>query len=202
MEIEKASQSAPSPSRVIEKHMVLDGFVPEMEPDAQLSGTYWQQSSGWGQRRLTILHLVNITPCLPLLCLTSSIIFCRFFFFLAIHHYKIFGHREITKEEIVSRGPPAAKRGRREDDNDESRRRRKLEKGKEPATKDADKEPFFDDTKFVVDLLKSAFRKLEDVGAAFNIKAHHEVDKDPSMKGITFRIHRSAERLEKLPVVK
>jgi hypothetical protein len=28
-----------------------------------------------------------------------------------------------------------------------------LEKGKEPATKDADEEPFFDDTNFVVDLL-------------------------------------------------
>jgi hypothetical protein len=119
-----------------------------------------------------------------------------------IHHYKLFSHREITKEEMVSRGPPAAKRGRREDDNDESRRRRKLEKGKEPATKDADKEPFFDDTKFAVDLLKSAFRKLEDVGAAFNNKAHHEVDKDPSVKGLTFRIHRLAERIEKLPVVK
>jgi hypothetical protein len=77
-----------------------------------------------------------------------------------------------------------------------------LEKGKETATKDADEEPFFNNTKFVVDLLKSAFRKLQDVGAAFNIKAHHEVDKDPSVKGLTFRIHRLAERLEKLPVVK
>jgi hypothetical protein len=81
-----------------------------------------------------------------------------------IHHHKIFGHREITNEEMASRGPPPAKQGRREDDDDESRRRRKLEKGKEPATKDADEEPFFDDTKFAVDLLKSAFRKLEDVG--------------------------------------
>jgi hypothetical protein len=97
----------------------------------------------------------------------------RFFFLLAIHHYKIFGHREITKEEMVSRGPPSVKWWRREEDDDESRRRRKLEKGKELVTKDADKEPFFDNTKFVVDLLKSAFRKLEDVGAAFNIKAHH-----------------------------
>jgi hypothetical protein len=77
-----------------------------------------------------------------------------------------------------------------------------LEKGKELATKDADEEPFFDDTKFAVDQLKGAFRKLEDVGAAFNIKAHHEVDKDPSMKGLAFRIHGLAERLEKLPVVK
>jgi hypothetical protein len=69
-------------------------------------------------------------------------------------------------------------------------------------TKDADEEPFFDDTKFSVDLLKSAFRNIEDVGAAFNIKAHHEMDKDPSMKGLTFRIHGFVERLEKLPVVK
>jgi hypothetical protein len=77
-----------------------------------------------------------------------------------------------------------------------------LEKGKEPATKDANEEPFFDDTKFAVDLLRSAFRKLEDVGATFNIKVHHEVDKDPSVKGLTFRIHGLAERLENLPVFK
>jgi hypothetical protein len=43
--------------------VVLDSFVPETEPEAQLSGTYWQQwSSGWGQRRLTVPRLVNITP--------------------------------------------------------------------------------------------------------------------------------------------
>jgi hypothetical protein len=78
----------------------------------------------------------------------------------------------------------------------------KLEKGKEPATKDADKGPFFDDTMFAVDLLKSTFRKLEDVGAAFDIKAHHYVYKDPSMKGVAFRIHGLAKKLENLPVVK
>jgi hypothetical protein len=77
-----------------------------------------------------------------------------------------------------------------------------LEKGKELATKDSDEEPFFDDTKFVVDLLKSAFRKLDDVGAAFNIKAHHELDKEPSVNGFAFRIHGLAKRLVKLPVVK
>jgi hypothetical protein len=103
---------------------------------------------------------------------------------------------------MAPRGPLPAKRGRREDDDDDNRRWRKLEKGKEPATKDADEEAFFDNTKFAVNLLKSAFRKLEDVGAAFNIKAHHEVDKNPSVKGFTFRIHGLAERLEKLPVVK
>jgi hypothetical protein len=103
---------------------------------------------------------------------------------------------------MVSRGPSPAKRGRREEDDDESRRRRKLEKGKEPVTMDADEEPFFDDIKFIVNLLKSAFRNLEDVGATFNIKTHHEVDKDPSVKGLAFRIHGLAERLEKLPVVK
>jgi hypothetical protein len=108
----------------------------------------------------------------------------------------------ITKEEMVSRGPPLAKRGRREDDDDESRHQRKLEKGKQPATKDVDEDPFFSDTKFVVDLLKSTFKKLEDIGAAFNIKAHHEVDKDPSVKGLAFRIHGLAERLEKLSMVK
>jgi hypothetical protein len=102
---------------------------------------------------------------------------------------------------MASRGPPLAKRGRKEDDDDESHRRRKLGKGQEPVTKDADEEPFFDETKFAIDLLKSAFRMLEDVGAAFNIKVHHEVDKDPSVKGIAFRIHRLAERLEKLPMV-
>jgi hypothetical protein len=77
-----------------------------------------------------------------------------------------------------------------------------LEKGKEPAAKNADEEPLFDDTKFAVELLRSAFRKLEGIGAAFNIKAHHDVYKDPSMKGLTFRIHGLAEKLENLPVVK
>jgi hypothetical protein len=119
-----------------------------------------------------------------------------------IHHYKIFGHQEITKEDMASRGPPPVKWGRREDDDDESCRRRKLENGKKSATKDADEEPFFDDTKFTVYLLKSAFRKLEAVGEAFNIKAHHEVDKDLSLKGLAFRIHALAESLENLPVVK
>jgi hypothetical protein len=90
---------------------------------------------------------------------------------------------------MASRSPPPSKRGRREDDNDESRRRKKLEKGKEPAAKDTDEEPLFDDTKFAVELLKSAFRKLEGVGEAFDIKAHHDVYKDPSVKGITFKIH-------------
>jgi hypothetical protein len=33
-----------------------------------------------------------------------------------------------------------------------------LEKGKEPAAKDADEEPLFNDTQFTVELLKSAFR--------------------------------------------
>jgi hypothetical protein len=40
MEIEKGLQFAPSPLRVIERCVFLDGFAPEMEPDAQLSGTY------------------------------------------------------------------------------------------------------------------------------------------------------------------
>jgi hypothetical protein len=47
---------------------------------------------------------------------------------------------------MASRSPPPSKRGRREDDDDESRLRKKLEKGKEPAAKDADKEQLFDDT--------------------------------------------------------
>jgi hypothetical protein len=76
------------------------------------------------------------------------------------------------------------------------------EGGKEPATKDVDKEPFFDDTKFAVELLRSVFRKLEDVGASFDIKVHHDVYKDPSVKGLEFRIHGLAEKLENLPVVK
>jgi hypothetical protein len=103
---------------------------------------------------------------------------------------------------MASRSPLSSKWGRREDDDDESHHRRKLEKGKEPVTKDADEEPFFDETKFAVDLLKSAFRKLEDAGATFDIKAHHDVYKDPSMKGLTFRIHGLAEKLKNLPVVK
>jgi hypothetical protein len=78
---------------------------------------------------------------------------------------------------MASRSPPPSKRGRREDDDDESSRRKKLEKGKEPAAKDADAEPLFNDTKFAVELLKNAFRKLEGVGEAFDIKAHHVVYK-------------------------
>jgi hypothetical protein len=54
----------------------------------------------------------------------------------------------------------------------------------------------------VVDLLKSAFRKLQDVSEAFDIKAPHEVDKDPSVKGLAIRIHGLAEKLENLPKVK
>jgi hypothetical protein len=77
-----------------------------------------------------------------------------------------------------------------------------LEKGKEPAAKDADEEPLFDDNKFAVELLTSALRKLEGVGEAFNIKALHDVYKDPTVKGLAFRIHGLAEKLENLPVVK
>jgi hypothetical protein len=77
-----------------------------------------------------------------------------------------------------------------------------LEKGKEPAAKDADEEPLFDDNKFTTELLRSAFRKLQGVGVAFDIKAHHDVYKDPTLKGLAFRIHGLAEKLENLLVVK
>jgi hypothetical protein len=103
---------------------------------------------------------------------------------------------------MASRSPLSSKRGRREDDDDESRCRKKLEKGKESAAKDAAEEPLFDDTKFAVELLKSAFRKLEGVGEAFDIKAHHDVYNDPSVKCLAFRIHELDEKLENLPVVK
>jgi hypothetical protein len=103
---------------------------------------------------------------------------------------------------MASRSPLPSKRGRREDDNDEIRRRKKLEKGKEPAAKDADEEPLFDDNKFATELLRSTFIKLEGVGEAFNIKAHHDAYKDPTLKGLAFRIHGLAEKLENLPVSK
>jgi hypothetical protein len=77
-----------------------------------------------------------------------------------------------------------------------------LEKGKELATKDADEEPLFDDNKFAVELLRSAFRKLEGIGEAFDIKAHHDAYKDPTLKGLAFRIHGLAGKLENLPMVK
>jgi hypothetical protein len=77
-----------------------------------------------------------------------------------------------------------------------------LVKWKEPAAKDADEEPLFDDNKFAAELLRSAFRKLQGVGEAFDIKAHHDVYKDPTLKGLTFRIHWLAEKLENLLVVK
>jgi hypothetical protein len=102
---------------------------------------------------------------------------------------------------MASRSPPSSKRGRREDDDDESCRRKKLEKGKESAAKDADEEPLFDDNKFATELLRSAFRKLQGVGEAFNIKAHHDVYKDPTLKGLAFRIHELAEKLKNLHVV-
>jgi hypothetical protein len=103
---------------------------------------------------------------------------------------------------MASRSPPPSKRGRREADDDESCRQKKLEKGKEPASKDADEEPLLDDIKFIAELLRSAFRKLQGVGEAFDIKAHHDVYKDPALKGLAFRIHGLAEKLENLPVVK
>jgi hypothetical protein len=103
---------------------------------------------------------------------------------------------------MASRSLPPSKRGRREDDDDESRRWKKLEKGKESAAKDADEEPLFDDNKFAAELLRSTFRKLEGVGEAFDIKVHHDAYKDPTLKGLAFRIHGLAEKLENLPVVK
>jgi hypothetical protein len=89
-----------------------------------------------------------------------------------------------------------------EDDDDESRRRKKLEKGKELTAKDTDEEPLFDDNNFAAKLLRSAFRKLEGISEAFDIKAHHDVYKDPTLKGLAFRIHGLAAKLENLPVVK
>jgi hypothetical protein len=97
---------------------------------------------------------------------------------------------------MASRSPPSSKRGQREDNNGESRHRKKLEKGKESVAKDAYEEPLFDDNKFAAELLTSAFRKLQGVGEAFDIKAHHDVYKDPTLKGLTFRIHGLAEKLE------
>jgi hypothetical protein len=85
---------------------------------------------------------------------------------------------------MASRSPQPSKQGRREDDDGDSRRRKKLEKGKEAAAKDADEELLFDNTKFAVELPRSTFRKLEGVGEAFDIKAHHDVYKDPSVKGL------------------
>jgi hypothetical protein len=103
---------------------------------------------------------------------------------------------------MALRRPLSSKQGRREDDDNESCRRKKLEKGKEPVAKDADEEPLFDDTRFAVELLRSAFKKLDGVGEAFDIKAHHDVYKDPSVKGLAFRIQRLVEKLKNLPVVK
>jgi hypothetical protein len=103
---------------------------------------------------------------------------------------------------MASRSPSPSKWGRREDDDDESRHRKKLEKAKEPEAKDADEEPLFNDNKFALELLRSAFRNIEAVGEAFDIKAHHDVYKDPTVKGLAFRIHGSAEKLENLPMVK
>jgi hypothetical protein len=94
--------------------------------------------------------------------------------------------------------PPPSKRGRRKDDDNKSRCRKKLEKGKEPTAKDTDEEPLFNDNKFAAELLRSAFGKLQGVGEAFDIKAHHDVYKDPTLQGLAFRIHGLAEKLENL----
>jgi hypothetical protein len=99
---------------------------------------------------------------------------------------------------MALRSPPPSKRGRREDDDNKSRCRKKLEKGKESAAKDTDEEPLFNDNKFAAELLRSAFRKLQGVGEAFDIKAHHDVYKDPTLQGLAFRIHGLAEKLENL----
>jgi hypothetical protein len=77
-----------------------------------------------------------------------------------------------------------------------------LEKGKEQTAKETDEEPLFNNNKFAAELLRSIFRKLEGAGKAFDIKAHHDVYKDPTVKGHAFRIHGLAEKLENLPVVK
>jgi hypothetical protein len=103
---------------------------------------------------------------------------------------------------VASRSPLPSKRGRKKDNDDESRHQKKLEKGKELVAKDADEEPLFNDNKFAAELLKSAFRKLQGVGEAFDIKAHHDVYMDPTLKGLAFRIHGLAEKLENLHVVK
>jgi hypothetical protein len=98
--------------------------------------------------------------------------------------------------------PTAVEAGTKEDDDDKSRRRKMLEKGKEPAVKDTDEEPLFDDNKFAAELLRSTFRKLEGVGEAFNIKVHHDAYKDPTLKGLAFRIYGLAEKLKNIPAVK
>jgi hypothetical protein len=103
---------------------------------------------------------------------------------------------------MASRSPPSLKWGRREDDDDKSHRQKKLEKGKEIVAKDGNEESLFDDTMFAVELLRSAIKKLEGVGAAFDIKAHHDMYKDLTVKGLAFRIHGLAEKLENLPMVK
>jgi hypothetical protein len=103
---------------------------------------------------------------------------------------------------MASRSPPLSKRGRRDEDDDESRGLKKLEKGKETVAKYAEEEPLFDDNKFTTELLRSAFRKLEGFGEALDIKVHHDVHKDPTVKGLAFKIHGLAEKLENLPVVK
>jgi hypothetical protein len=77
-----------------------------------------------------------------------------------------------------------------------------LGKGKEPAAKDTDEKLLFDDNMFAAELLRSAFRNLQGDGEAFDIKVHHDVYKDPTLKGLAFRIHELAEKLENLPVVK
>jgi hypothetical protein len=87
------------------------------------------------------------------------------------------------------------------------RRRRKpsseeVGEGEGASGKDADEEPLFDNNKFTAELLRSAFGKLQGVGEAFDIKAHHDAYKDPTLKGLAFRIHGLAEKLENLPVVK
>ena len=98
---------------------------------------------------------------------------------------------------------PSAKRGRREDDDDEIRRRRKLtikEKGKEPVAPKEKEKKEADDISFAVELLQGTFMKLRDVGEAFKIEAPDH-NKHDSVKGLAFRIHVLAGKLEKLPVV-
>jgi hypothetical protein len=88
-----------------------------------------------------VLRLVNITP-LPSPAFNISLSSLSLLLPPHDQTLQIFGHREITKEKMVTSAPSLAKRGRRKDDDDESRRGSKLEKGKEPVTKkkDADEE--------------------------------------------------------------
>ena len=108
---------------------------------------------------------------------------------------------------MASSSDPSRKRGREEDDEESPRRKEakeekaKEEKSKEEQAKKDATVQLFADNRWSVGILLEAFKKLQDVAAAFNMPRPAE-PKERTVKALAFKIHGLAEDLEKLPIVR